>query len=291
MRNFAKVMVLLLIVAIGPALLAQPVASQPQDPDSEPPGSGMERAFFEIDYFTYRAAFKLADGSEALLIRSSYRVNFLYQHHHPTLNHHYMSATVGFYFGKTMLGRSLIQNMSFDEVAFYPKWQDSAGYAHDLFLDTPLFTVSGPMTDGRMISGSLLIDDNALSQYIPMFGGYLTITGLKLDLIDGSEVTFDDTFYIELAKYSNEHYPRNATLTGEDVNFDVSDGYVNILNVGPSQFIVLLDLILGLAILGTAGVVVVMGILHVRGRITIPIISRFAMSVRGTPPPLRAQPR
>ena len=289
MRNFALAMLLILIVAVGPALLAQPVASQPVDPDSEPPGGGMERAFFEIDYFTYRAAFKLDDGSDVLLIRSSYKINFLYQHHHPTLNFHYMSTTIGFYFGKTMLGRSLVQNMSFEEVAFYPKWKDSAGYDHDLFLDTPVLSISGPMTDGRMVSGSLLIDGDALSQYLPMFGGYLVITGLKLDLIDGSKISFDDTFYIELVKYSNEHVPRNATLTGEGVDFDINDGYVNILNVGPSQFVVLLDLILGLAIIGTVGIVVVMGTLHVKGRITLPIITRMTTAIRNTPPPLRAR--
>ena len=281
-------MLLILIIAVGPTLLAQPVASQPFGSDQEPSG-GIGRAFFEIDYFTYRAAFKLDDGSQALLIRSSYKINFLYQHHHPTLNFHYMSATIGFYFGKTMLGRSLVQNMSFDEVAFYPKWRDSAGYAHDLFLDTPVLSITGPMTDGRMVSGSLLIDGDALSQYLPMFGGYLVISGLKLDLIDGSKVAFDDTFYIELAKYSNEHVPRNATLTGEGVDFDIREGYVNILNVGPAQLVVLLDLILGLAIIGTAGVVVALGILHVKGRITLPIISRMTAAIRNTSPPLSAR--
>jgi hypothetical protein len=282
-------MVVILVIAVGPTLLAQPVAAQ--NPEGPGVGGGMQRAFFEIDYFSYRAAFKLADGTDALLIRSSYRINFLYQHHHPTLNEHYMTVTLGFYFGKTMLGRSLIQNMSFEEITFYPKWQDSAGYAHDLFMDTPVLTISGPMTDGRMVAGSLLIDNDPISQYLPMYGGYLVITGLKLDLIDGSKIEVADTFYIELEKYSNEFYPRNATLTGENVDYDINEGYVNINDVGPSQFVVLLDLLLGIAIIGTTGVAVVMGVLHAKGRITIPIITRFAATVRGTYPPMKAQSR
>jgi len=287
MRNFAQVMVIILVIAVGPGLLALPAAAQ----EGPGVGGGMERAFFEIDFFSYRAAFKLADGTDALLIRSSYKINFLYQHHHPTLNEHYMTVTLGFYFGKTMLGRPLIQNMSFDEITFYPKWQDSAGYPHDLFMDTPVLTISGPMTDGRMVGGSLLIDSDAISQYLPMYGGYLVISGLKLDLIDGTKVEIADTFYIELEKYSNEFYPRNATLTGENLDFDIDDGYVNIKDVGPSQFVMLLDLFLGIAIIGTTGVAVVMGILHAKGRITIPIITRLASTVRGTYPPLKAQSR
>jgi hypothetical protein len=179
--------------------------------------------------------------------------------------------------------------MSFDEITFYPKWQDSAGYAHDLFMDTPVLTLSGPMTDGRMVSGSLLIDTDAISQYLPMFGGYLVITGLKLDLVDGSKISFDESFTIGLEKHSNEVYPRNATLSGESVDFDIDDGYVNILDVGPSQFVVLLDLVLGLAILGTTGIAVLMGILHIKGRIALPIVTRVANSIRGTYPPLNAR--
>lgn len=285
MKRFAQVMTFVVVLCIAPSIFAQPATAQ----EGEPGGGGMQRVFFEIDYFSYRAAFKLADGSDALLIRSAYKINFLYQHHHPTLNEHYMTATIGFYFGKTLLGRSLVENLSFEEIAFYPKWQDSAGYSHDLFLDTPVFSISGSLNDGQMVSDSLLIDNDAISQYLPMFGGYLVITGLRFNLIDGSQVAFNDTFYIELEKYSNDRYPRNATLTGEDVDFNVANGYVNILNVGPAQSVALLDLVLGIVMIGTAGIVVVLGALHIKGRITIHIFSRIATTVREIHQPLKAR--
>ncbi len=285
MKRFIQVMTFVLVLCVAPSILAHPAAAQ----EGEPGGGGMQRAFFEIDYFSYRASFKLADGTEALLLRSAYKVNFLYQHHQPTLNEHYMTATIGFYFGKTLLGRPLVQNMSFDEIAFYPKWSDSAGYDHDLFLVTPIFSITGSLNDGQMVSKSMLIDNDAISQYLPMFGGYLVISGLALTLIDGSNVVFENEFYIELEKYSNERFPRNATLTGDDVDFTVSDGYVNILNVGPSQSIILVDLILGIIMMGTAGIVVVLGILHVKGRLSVPIFTRISTIIRGTSPPLKAR--
>ncbi|MFW9956211.1 MAG: hypothetical protein ACFFD3_16825, partial [Candidatus Thorarchaeota archaeon] len=154
-------------------------------------------------------------------------------------------------------------------------------YSHDLFLDTPIVSISGNMIDGRMVSDSLLIDDDAISQYLPMFGGTLAITGLRLELIDGSTVFFEDAFYIELEKHSNEFYPRNATLTGTGVNYDVSNGYVNINTTGPSQTVLLIDLILGITMIGIAGLVTFLGFLHVRGRIVLPI-SRLTGAIRTT---------
>jgi len=259
-------MIVLLVLAVVPSMYAQPAVAQ------EPGGGGMQRGFFEIDYFTYRAAFELADGTEAVVLRSSYKINFLYQHHQPTLNEHYFTATMGFYFGKTLLGRPLVQNMTFDEIAFYPKWRDSAGYYHDLLDVTPVFTTSGAMMDGKMFGGYLLIDSDAISQYLPMFGGYIVFDGLRITLIDGSVIDYSDaSFTIELEKYSNDVYPQNATLSGDDIEYTSSNGYIHINTMGASQPIVLIDLVLGLVILSTAGIAVVLGVLHVKGRITLPI--------------------
>ncbi|MFW9918353.1 MAG: hypothetical protein ACFFED_02045 [Candidatus Thorarchaeota archaeon] len=281
MNRFAGLLVVLLVIAVVPSMYAQPVAAQ------EPGGGGMQRAFFEVDYFTYRAAFELADGTEAVVLRSSYKVNFLYQHHHPTLNEHYISVTMGFYFGKTMLGRPLVQNMTFDEIAFYPKWRNSAGYYHDYLNVLPVFSTSGAMADGKMFGGFLLIDNDALSQYIPMFGGYIVFDGLRITLIDGSVIDYSDsTFMIELEKRSNDVLPQNATLTGNDIDYTSDDGYIHINTMGAAQPVVLIDLILGIAILSTASLVVVLGVLHVKGRITLPI-SRLKGAFRheSTPPP------
>lgn len=266
MNRFARFVAVLLILVVLPSMYTHPVAAQ------EPGGGGMARAYFEVDSFTYRAAFELADGTEAVVLRSSYKVNFLYQHHHPTLNEHYFSVVMGFYFGKTMLGRPIIQNMSFDEIAFYPKWRDSAGYYHDLLNITSVFSASGVMTDGRMFGGIMLIDDDAVSQFISMFGGYIVFQGLRMTLIDGSIIDYgDSTFMIGLEKHSNDVVPRNATLSGDDIEYTSSGGYIHINTMGAAQPIVLVDLLLGITILGTASLVVVLGVLHVKGRITLPV--------------------
>ncbi|MDF1538190.1 MAG: hypothetical protein P1Q69_04745 [Candidatus Thorarchaeota archaeon] len=279
MSRFARVLLLVLILAVAPSIFTQPVAAQ------EPGGGGAQRALFEVGDFTYRASFQLEDGTEALLIRSAYKAMFLYQHHQPTLNHHYISVSIGFYFGKTVLGRSLIESMNYDEIAFYPKWQDSAGYAYDMYLDTAVFSITGSMTDGRLVGGYMLIDDNAISQYLPMFGGTLVLSGLVLGLIDGSEVSFgDEPISITLEKYSNKFYPENATLTEGDITYESSDGYINISTAGASQVVVLIDLFIGLAMIGTAGTVVLLGLLHLRGMVKLPISRITSMIQRPVPP-------
>jgi len=258
-------MIILLVIAVVP-MYAQPVAAQE-------PGAGMaQRAFFEVDRFTYRAAFELADGTEVLLLRSSYKVNFLYQHHQPTLNEHYMTVSMAFYYGKTALGRPLIQNLTFDSMAFYPKWRNSAGYYFDRLDSIPVFSHSGTFEDGKMFGGFLLLDNDAISQYLPMFGGYIVFEGLKMTLIDGSVLDYSDTtLTIDVEKYSNEVYPRNATLTGDDVEYTSADGYIHINTLGVSQPIIIIDMFVALSILSTAGIAVVLGVLHIKGRITLPI--------------------
>ncbi len=277
MSKFARVMLLVLVLAVAPSIFTQPVAAQEG-------GGGPQRALFEVGEFTYRASFQLEDGTEALLIRSAYKAMFLYQHHQPTLNHHYMSVSVGFYFGKTLLGRSLIQSMTFDEIAFYPKWEDSAGYPHDLYLDTAAFSITGSMTDGRLVGGYMLLDDDAISRYLPMFGGTLVLSGLVLELIDGSEVSFtDEPISITLEKYSNEFYPENATLTDGDITYESSDGYISISTTGAPQIVILIDLLIGLAMIGTAGIVFLLGLLHLRGMVKLPISRITSMIHRPIP--------
>jgi len=266
MSKFARLMIILLVLVVVPNMYTQPVAAQ------EPGDHMAQRAFFEIDYFTYRAAFELADGTEILLLRSSYKINFLYQHHQPTLNEHYITVSMGFFYGKTALGRPLIQNMTFDNFAFYAKWQNSAGYYHDLLDIIPVFSQSGSLADGKLVGGFMLIDGDALSQYIPMFGGYIVFEGLKITLVDGSVLDYSDTtLTIEVEKHSNDVFPRNATLSGEGVDYASSDGYIHINTMGAFQPLILIDLIVALTIISTAGVTVVLGILHLKGRVTLPI--------------------
>jgi hypothetical protein len=276
MDRLAEVMVVVMVLVVAPQLFAQPATAQE-------PGGAPERLLFQVDDFTYRASFQLTDGTEAFLIRSSYKLTYLYQHHQPTISNHYISVTVGFYYGKTVLGRSLIRNISYSEIAFYPKWIDSAGYSHDWFPKTPVFSVVGPVSDGRLVSGYLLLDTDAKSQYLPMFGGTLVLSGLRITLIDGSVINYSSKqLDIELEKYSNDIRPKNATLSGADVVYSSSNGYIYIDTMGSAQPVVFSDLVVAIAILGAIGAVVVLGILHLKGKITLPI-SRFRSVMKKEP--------
>ncbi len=278
MDRLAQVMVVVMVLLVTPQLFTQPAAAQE-------PGGAPDRLLFQVDDFTYRASFQLVDRTEVFLIRSSYKLTYLYQHHQPTISNHYMTVTVGFYYGKTVLGRSLIRNISYNEIAFYPKWIDSAGYSHDWFLKTPVFSVVGPLSDGRLVSGYLLLDTNALAQYLPMFGGTLVLSGLRITLIDGSVIDYSSKqMDIDLEKYSNDVHPKNATLTGADIMYNSSNGYIYIDTMGPAQPVVFTDLLIAIAILGAIGAVVVLGVLHVKGKITLPV-TRLRGAIRHEPGP------
>ena len=96
-------------------------------------------------------------------------------------------------------------------------------------------------------------------------------------------VVYNATLTIEVEKHSNEVYPRNATLTGDNVEYTSSDGYIHINTLGMSQPIIIIDMIVALSILSTTGIAVVLGVLHVKGRITLPI-SRLRGAVNPSEP-------
>ncbi|MHA1575944.1 MAG: hypothetical protein ACTSU3_01145, partial [Candidatus Thorarchaeota archaeon] len=154
--------------------------------DREPP-SAIERGLIDVGLFTYKAKFTFDDGTELFTLRSAYRANYLRQQ---TKGHHFLSVSFGFYFGKTMIGRSVIQKLEFDKIAYYPKWQSSAGYSFDLLGDIPLAEINGTIEDGVIISDMLLIDDDAISRMLPMFGGTYVFTNFTVVLDDGDLIDF-----------------------------------------------------------------------------------------------------
>ena len=70
-----RVFIFVLVVLMVQSTMVPSVAAQ-----NEPP-AGMDRALFEVGRFTYQASFQLDDGTEAFLIRGSYEITFLFQHH------------------------------------------------------------------------------------------------------------------------------------------------------------------------------------------------------------------
>jgi hypothetical protein len=261
--------VLVIFLALTLIMVVQTPTVRAQEGVPGVPGA----ALFEVDSFTYRASFRLADGTEAFLIRSSYRATYLYQHHQPSVNQHYMSASVGFYFGKTMIGRSIVQSVTFDEIAFYPFWTDSAGIDHDLLFDEALFSVHDNVTDGMLVGGMLLIDDEAISQYLPMIGGTYVFTGLEVLLDDGATMTVGDgSFQIQVQKYSNEYIPRAAVLEDSDnVSYESDSRYITLTSAASTPLIVFLDLVIGSTLLGTGTVLLALVVLHMKGKIVLPL--------------------
>ncbi|MHA2085263.1 MAG: hypothetical protein ACXAEB_10030 [Candidatus Thorarchaeota archaeon] len=240
--------------------------------------------FEEVDTFTYRMSFRMADGAEAFLIRSRYWVSYLFIRHEPPIRFHYISADVAFYYGKTMLGRSLVQDVSVENAAFYPMWDDSGGYSHDLLNEAALVSVNGTIRDGLRLSNTMLIDDNALSRNLPMFGGHFVFEGLTFTLNDGSEFVVEEgELQIELKKQTNDIKLLTPTLSGSETQNYTSDSYTMIVNTaGLSPFIVLLDMFLAFTMIGTGSVIFVLLILHIKGKIKLPYAKVRGLLIRQT---------
>ena len=243
------------------------------------------RALFDVGQFTYRASFQLEDGTEAFLIRSSYQITFLFQHHQPVIRQHFFSASIGFYFGKTMVGRPITQSVEFDSFAFYPKWLSSAGYSFNLLGDTPLVALENSVNDGQLAYGMMLIDNYAITQSMAMFGGTFVFSNMVITLDDGSVIDFsEEDLHIEVEKNSNKYVPENAILLGGgSPEYDFESKIINI-NTGVSiPIIVYLDLILGYFLIGTGIALLGLIILHIKGRIVLPIERLKGVLSRNTP--------
>ncbi|MHA1480167.1 MAG: hypothetical protein ACTSQZ_01920 [Candidatus Thorarchaeota archaeon] len=264
-RNLLMIVLALLMIQgmMTPTVVAQ----------EGPGGGGMARILFEVGLFTYQAQFTFADGTPMFTLRSSYRANFLYQHHNPVVRHHYLSVSFGFYFEKTMIGRSMVQSLEFDKVAFYSKWQNSAGYSFDLLGDIPLVEINGSIEDGKIVNGMILIDDEAANQLLPMFGGTYVFTNLTV-LLDGGEIVNfgENDIQISVEQYGSEIKPRDAIVSGgNDLESETDSGIVLINTQASAPIIFLIDMIFGVFILGTSGVIVILTILHLKGKIILPL--------------------
>ena len=243
------------------------------------------RALFDVGQFTYRASFQLEDGTEAFLIRSSYQITFLFQHHQPVIRQHFFSASLGFYFGKTMVGRPITQSVEFDSLAFYPKWLSSAGYSFNLLGDTPLVALENSVNDGQLAYGMMLIDNYAITKSIAMFGGTFVFSNLMITLDDGSVIDFgEEDLYIGVEQNNNEYTPEDAILLGGgNPEYDFETRMINI-NTGASiPIIVYLDLIIGYFLIGTGIVLLGLIILHIKGKIVLPIERMKGVLSRNTP--------
>ncbi len=229
---------------------------------------------YDVDGFVYRASFRLPGGLEGLLIRSSFAVTYLYQSQPPILSQLYMSVEMAFIYGKTILGRAVIQNISIESVAYYPKWHDSSGHLHDMYMINPLFAFNGSIADGQEAGGTLLMDSEAFSMYVIDFGGTLVIDRLVFILGDGQQIPLvQGKAEIVLEKYYNDFGPQAASLHATDNLTSTADS--RMLTVFASgnpiiPLIVVLDYIISFSLMGTAFLLIVLIVLHRTGRIRLP---------------------
>ncbi len=229
------------------------------------------RIVSEMDAFTYRTSFQTSDGTEIFLIRSAYTLRHLYQHHHPTINHHYMRISVGFYYGKTLLGRPIIDSIEFDNLAFYAKWIDSAGYSFDLKGEEDMFSLSGSVEDGKLVAVTRLLDNDARSRYMPLFGGTYVLTDFKITLIDEAVIDYGNV-EIEVVKSANEFTARDAQLVSEkNLTYESDEKYLQISSSIQTPLVVLVDAFVAVTLFGGVSVTAILVLLHVRGRIELPI--------------------
>jgi hypothetical protein len=240
-----------------------------------------------VDDFGYRFSFRLSDGVEALFIRGSYWLQYGYSNNinEAPNRRHTMYANLGFYYGKTVLGRSIVRVISVDSVAFYPKWTDSAGYPHDLYDITPMFMINDVIPDDAHVFTGMRIDEHAVSSYMPYFGGTLSFKGLSFVLDDGTEIAVGD-LDIEILKYSNELQPQ-ATLSNYPltITFAADADVLVAISVGTAPLIHLVDNVLAAILVATIGTLFVLGYLHRKGRIQLPLGKARSLLGQSSPSP------
>jgi hypothetical protein len=229
-----------------------------------------------IDKFGYRLSFRLEDGVEIFLLRVTFRVTYTYALQDtdaPNFSRHNMYVLVGFYYGKTMLGRPVIKNVLTNYIAFYPKWHDSAGYPHDLLPILPMLMLNDTIRDRQLAVTTTTIDDAALSSHISEFGGTFVFSGLTFVMDDGSEILLsEEDVQVRVEKHNNEIDPREAVLLNADSVTYTSDTdhFTATLN-GVAPWFVAFDAVLAVILWGSFFTFSALAVLHANGRIRLPL--------------------
>jgi hypothetical protein len=232
-----------------------------------------------IDEFGYRLSFRLEDGVEIFLMRATFRVTYIHSQmapetaSDPYYSRHNMYALVGFYYGKTVLGRPVIRSVIADYIAFYPKWRDSAGYPHDLLPVLPMFMLNDTIGDGQLAAITITLDDAAAASHISEFGGTFVFSGLIFVMDDGSEILVsEEEVQVRVEKYNNELEPREAILLNADsVTYTSGTDYFTATLEGAAPWLVVFDAVAAVMLWGSFFTFSVLAVLHTTGRIKLPL--------------------
>lgn len=271
MRIRVIVPIVLVVIVIMPIQISPVVASSVGT--KVPPRQKVQ--VYEIDSFTYRIAITADNGIDLFLIRGTYQVYYHYQHHQPTVSEHHYFVLIGFYFGRTVLGRPLISNVSASQIAFYPQWQDATGVMHDLVGDHPLIMINDSISDQQIIGATMLMVRFPVSRYLPQFGGQWEIIGLNLTLTDGTRVEIPH-IQISLTKHNNNRLPVVTSFNSTSpITYSADNTRLAITLAVPASAIVIIDSIMLYSGTFLLASLFVLAIIRVRSRVRSGIISRM----------------
>ncbi len=241
--------------------------------------NGSNGQSFVMDTLGYNISFRLSDGTEILQIQSMLRVIYVYQHHQPTISQHTLTGFFGFYYGKTAIGRSILREVKVTRFEFRPQWHDSVGIFHDADLVEPLVSIEETIPDGYLAGGQLLMDDNAVSRYLPDFGGKFVFDNLVFVLEDGREITVtNDTMEIVIEKSINRLSAENAEVVhGENLTYSADYNAVTFSLQASAPAVVLVDFILAIVIISSIGALFVSVVARRKGVDVPRILHRFGV--------------
>jgi hypothetical protein len=267
----ARLTILLLMSLLMSGMVVESAAATNNSSDGRfAPSYASDR----VDDFGYRLSFRLSDGVEIFSMRASFWLQFSYPTD-PTTDQpkrrHTMYINLGFYYGKTPLGRNVVRTVSADMAAFFPKWTDSAGYPHDLYQVTSMFMIDNLIPDGVRVYTGMRIDEHSLSRYLPHFGGTFVFSGLKFVMDDGSEIGME-TIEIELVKYSGELDPRAELISAPaNVTYTANADILTTVAEGTAPIIFAIDSAFAATLWIIGATLVILGYLHIKGRIDLPL--------------------
>lgn len=230
-----------------------------------------------IDKFGYRLSFQLEDGVELFLIRATFRVTYTYSQENIGGSLYYSKHTlyllVGFYYGRTMLGRPVVRNVLADYVAFYPKWHDSAGFPHDMLSINPMFMLNNTIRDSQLVVKTSILDDDAVTSHIADYGGTFVFSGLTFVMDDGSEILLsEEDIQIRIEKYNSDINPSASVLqTAGSTTYTFDSNYLTATLDGIAPWFVAFDAAVAIILWCSSFLLIILTILHIKGKIRLPL--------------------
>lgn len=229
--------------------------------------------FIFMDSFDYIISFRFADGIEILRICGLFTMKYA----HPDAlgednPQHRLTVTLGFHYGKTLLGRSLVKTMLVNSCRFLARWCSSLGDVHNQMMDDPMILISESIPDAYEETVTLVTDSNAKTRSVILFGGRLILDGLVIVLKEDIEINLAES----MVNISMERNSVEETSTGQihcdfNVSYAADSERIIVYLPGSAPSIHMVDLFLSVIITGVGLLVAIIMILKIRKRMTMKI--------------------